>query len=823
LRVPAIILFLFFSYSAISQDIIIRGRIVDADTKLPVSYSSVYLKKNLSGQTADSSGVFIIRLSRLLPDTLIFSHVGYKTGKMPVRGEGVIELSDLELQKGSDGGNVVVNTRVNKGLFLWRKIMARKPLYNPDRFFNYAYEEYNKLNVEVKNINIDKMRDQLIFKPFSFIINPIAGMRDSAGNLPGYLMETINDYAFQRSPRKTYEFISSNNSFGMLPANTFQLLTLLKQRVNAYDNFIRILDRDFIGPFYDHADNYYSFSVPDTQIIDGVKFFRFAFRPKRSGVNAFEGYAWVRLGTYELRDISMNLNPNAVINYLRDVRFYLQYISLGDSLPFMRTMRVSANLELIGKKPFTLSGTQTTTLTHAVVNSDSVTRLFDKQDLPDVTGYAKGYNHRPAGEWERLRPDSLNPQEKRSFSVVDSFVKTGQYVKVQKNFKFLGSGYWETGNWDIGKWYNFFSTNRREGQRFRIDLSSNIYFNRNIFIHGYVAYGVKDNRFKGLAESYWVLKREPSFTRLHVLYKNDIDNNVKQYGEIGDDNIFSVAIRKPGGTRKFLSVKDLRFEAYHRRKSGLSFEFMAAQQEYIPLENLPPAEIFATGKGRPLNNFCLGMKIRFAYLEKYLIGDYFKYSLETKYPVITLMGEAGIQDVFQSAYSYHKLGGSISHDFSIAPLGRIHADVFGGKIYGTLPFTLLENHPGNDMYYYNNRLFNMMYRFEYLSDQYTGFHFQHSLGGSVFRLLPFMRKLKWNQFWTANGLWGSLSESNQQLNKSDLYFKTLTGRSYFEFGTGMENILKYFRIDCIWRYLPQPLPTERAVDFGVFGSVQFKL
>ena len=46
--------------------------------------------------------------------------------------------------------------------------------------------------------------------------------------------------------------------------------------------------------------------------------------------------------------------------------------------------------------------------------------------------------------------------------------------------------------------------------------------------------------------------------------------------------------------------------------------------------------------------------------------------------------------------------------------------VYAAKIFGTLPFTFLENHPGNDIYYYSSGSFNLMNRFEYLGDQYAG-------------------------------------------------------------------------------------------------------
>jgi len=817
-----IVLFLFLSTLTNAQELRIRGKVVDVETKEPIGYASVYLMEKGYGETADSIGSFSILINMFLPDTLLISRSGYLLKKISI--SSIIDSPQLVINmfRIPQGAGVVINTKLNKGLFLWKKIMARKELYNTEKYFNYSFEEYTKLNFDLKNLNIDKLKDNLLFKPFSFIINPIAAMRDTAGNLPGYLMETMSDYAYQQSPKKIYEYIKANNSHGFLTPNTYNMLSLFKQKLNIYDNFIRILNKDFIGPFYDHADNYYNFSVPDTQILEGKKYLHFVFKPKHSGLNGFDGDAWVKTGNYELRSATLYLNPNAG-SFIDAMSFYQEFTNLSDSLPFVKRSNVSAEFRLMGKKSITVTGTQSTSYNNIVVNSDSITQIFNKQELAELVTHAPSYMVKNDTMWNRIRPDSLSYTEKRNYYVIDSFVASPNYARVQRNFKFLGSGYWETGNIDLGKWYNLISGNQWEGTRIRFDLATNLYFNRNFFLHGYGAYGTLDKKFKGLAEAYWVANREPTFVRFHALYKQDVDNNVHQYGEIGDDNIFSVAIRKPNSTRKFLSVKDLRFESYIRWKSGLSFELLAARQEYRPLQNLPSEKSFTSLVGKPLNNFSLSLKMRFAYLEKYLIGDYFKYSLETKYPVVTVMAEKGFPNVLQSAYSYFKIAASVRDDISIAPLGRVSLDVFAGKIYGNLPFTLLENHPGNDLYYYNDRLFNMMNRFEYLSDQYAGFHFQHNLGWSIFRVFPVMRKLKWSQFWTANGLWGSLGKANNDLNQADLYFKTLNGRSYFEVGTGLDNIFKFFRIDCIWRVLPNPLPVEKKYSFGVFGSFQFKI
>jgi hypothetical protein len=49
-------------------------------------------------------------------------------------------------------------------------------------------------------------------------------------------------------------------------------------------------------------------------------------------------------------------------------------------------------------------------------------------------------------------------------------------------------------------------------------------------------------------------------------------------------------------------------------------------------------------------------------------------------------------------------------------------------------------------------------------------------------------------------------------------FTSLDGKMYVEMGTGIDNILKFFRLDLVWRVLPQPLPENNYQRFGVFGS-----
>ena len=293
-------------------------------------------------------------------------------------------------------------------------------------------------------------------------------------------------------------------------------------------------------------------------------------------------------------------------------------------------------------------------------------------------------------------------------------------------------------------------------------------------------------------------------------------------GEVSQDNIFSLAIRKPNTTRKFINVKDYRFEFFNELGKGFSTEWFVSHRQYTPLLNLPPLSTFPVSRGTALTNFELALKLRFAYLETFIETDYNRYSLGTKYPIVEAMFVKGVSGVFNSAYNYTKYSLTIKDYMKISPYGTLSYKVYGGKITGAMPFTNLENHPGNDLYYYTRNVYNLMNRFEYLSDQYAGVNVEHNIGSGLFRFIPVTRKLKWRQFWNVKALWGSLSNDNMAINNKTNAFKTLNGKNYIEVGTGIDNILKVLRVDFVWRLSPSPSYAGTGSKFGVFGSFQFQ-
>ena len=807
-----------------AEGINFTGTIQDGHTNEPIGYASVYMARTGYGKTSDSLGNFSFHFDQFIPDTLVVSYVGYEDFKIAVDSSINSKNILVLLQRGKPSNEVVVRGRsIGRGLLLWRMMMKKKKQYNRYNLSNFSYEAYNKLEVDIKNFNPKKVQKVFFLKPFSFVFNNIDSTSEKDPFLPAYLLETVSDYSFQKSPKRYYEDIKASNTKGFKNESMSKLLGVMNQNVNVYGNYITVIDKDFIGPLNDEAYQYYNFSSPDTQIVNGKKLYHFVFSPKHPGQSTFQGDAWIMEKTYQITKISLYLGKEANINFITRISVFQEFTPVNDSIYFLTRDKFFADFNVLGKQSLTFIGRKTTSYKNIVVNSDSVTALLKKQNIEDVIKTEPGVNDISDSDWNKLRHDTLSKNELAIYTTVDKLLQMPKFTRLRKDLQFLATGYRKYGNFEIGPWFNWVSVNQWEGTRYRFDLGNTPQLFKDVYLHGYLAYGTRDEKLKGMGEAYWIVNRLPRRFTLHAKYFNDIDYGISSLGQISEDNIFTVAIRKPNITRKFISKQEISLDAYNEIGGGFSTQVFLADRKYTPLENLPLAGNYPTTTGDPLESFSVALKLRFAYLEQFLDGDYFQYSLGTRYPTVEVMAEQGIPGVLHSAYTYTKLSMDISDVIKISPYGSLTYRAYAGKVFGTLPYPFLVNLPGNDLHYYDPQSFNLMTRFQYLADQYIGINVEHNFGSGLFRFIPLTRKLKWRQFWNIKALWGSLDDANSKLNNSTNTFQTLNGKSYIEVGTGIDNILRILRLDFVWRVAPGALPTDNNTsNFGIFGSFHFQ-
>ncbi len=810
----------------------ISGIVKDKATGEGVPFATVFFPGSDVGTPADLDGRFSLPFTRPPGDTLRVTAIGYSTWNrrinLSVNPRPVLTIEIA--RETSELSEFVFRAGEDPAIVLLKKIIAAKPSNNPDRLDNYKYQVYNKLEVDIRNLS-RKQFERLpvpMIKQFGFIYNNLDSTSEKTPFLPFFLTETLSDYYFQRSPKKTREFIRATQVKGVQNESVDQFLGSSYQNVNAYNNFIPVFDKSFVSPISNNGAFYYKYRIKDTQMAYGHPVILVEFRPRRDGENCFFGDFWVVDSVFAIQRISMEVPKNANINFVSRVSLYQESAPVADSMWFTVKEKFVAdfNLPYTPKLPGFI-GRKTTNYSRIVANSDSVTTVLSNPEYRKdviVTDTARFHDEE---FWNAARPDTLSKNERAIYAMVDTLNALPVFQRFKRTLQFLFGGYLRVGPVDIGPYYNLYSTNQVEGSRFRLGLATNQRLFKDLRLAGYGAYGTKDQKFKYYGEAFWITNRKQR-TYLFASYRHDVDRSNNYYdNQVTADNIFANIGRKAGVPFKLAFVDDARFEYYQQYYNGFSHMVALQHRKFDPYDPLPSAGIFMDEDGRNQDYVVsseVGLRLRYAFREEFIESHYFRQSLGSKYPIVELRGSLGLKGVLGSGYQYQKASVSVSDNVRISPLGSIYYNLFAGQVFGTVPYPLLEVHPGNEFHYYTRQAFNMMTRYEFISDRYAGFNFEHSIGGGIFNYIPYLKKARLRQFWTAKGIVGSLNDENTKLNLTkDYTFRTLEGSPYMEVGTGIENILQLFRIDFIWRVTPKPLATEeRSKYFGIFGSVRFK-
>ena len=820
LRIFCLILF-SFTYSVLqAQSKVLKGVIKDQHSGERVPFASVRFTRSGIGKLADSSGAFLFHFNNWPKDTLEITSVGFQDFHLFI-DPAQIKYDTLDLTVNMEAGKyntgVIIIRKVDRGLQMWKRIVKHKNENDRYRFANFSYELYNKLELDMKNVNKERLSEIKLLKPFNFILNNI-DTSEGIPYLPVYLTETISNYYYQKSPVKRREVFKAAKTLGVNNESVTKLLGGMDQNINFYNNFIPVFDKKFVSPISDHGDEYYKYKVADTQYVGGRRLIHFFFTPKRKGENTFEGDCWVHDTTYAIQKMNLRLSQDANVNYVNRLSLIQEYQLINDTTWFLAKDKFVVDITPFGKSRLAFIGRKTTTYRDVTVNDTSVINELARNKMKEEVILPQQSGNKTEEYWTKSRHEALTGTEQSIYNMIDTLMMMPRFKRYTNIINFVGTGYLSVGNYQIGPWQNWVYTNSQEGLRLRFDLGTNHHFSNKFIFHGYGAYGFGDHKWKGEFDGMYLIKKHPR-AYVYASYVNDFDYGQNYYDEISSDNIFALAIRKNNVPIKFIQLKEKRVDVFKEWDPGISFLASVRHKEYDPKRNLPDKEYFLTGAGEALNTLETSIRIRFAYLEKFLENSFYRTSLGSPLPIVELKYTKGVSGFFKSNYDYHKLSAGISDYQTIPPFGSLYYNVFAGKTFGTLPYMFLDVAPGNEIYYYNRYAFNMMNRYEFIHDRYAGFNIEHNFGNGLFRFIPLTRKLKFRQFWTAKGLWGSLSPQNKQLNfVGDFPFQSLDGRTYLELGTGVDNIFKVLRVDFIWRALPESVIKTNSKRFGVFGS-----
>lgn len=816
------ILFYFVTQSPFlaQQKYTLTGKIFDASTKEPLPFVPVIIKNTTIGTQTDFEGNFIIKTDKI-GDSLIAVYVGYKRLARPIQKnifEPIINMP-MELE-GISLEEITVKAGENPAHRIIRNTVANKIHNNPDKLEAYQYEVYNKIEFDLNKIP-KEMRESKWMKPVSFVFKNIDSVySDEKPSLPFFMVENLSDFFYKKNPVRKKEIIKASKITGVENTSISGVMGDMYQKINIYDNNILIFDKQFPSPISSEGFFYYKYYLEDSGFIGNKYCYHIRFKPKRKGDVAFSGNIWIADTTWGVKRFEMSLPKEANINFINQVKAVQEYEYID--LTWMLTKdRLVIDFSPT-KKAIGFYGRKTTSYKKIILNQPKPDEFYTLGDAIVVEDDAL---KKDDTFWQQNRHDTLSQRELKIFKMIDTIQTLPVYKTWVDMFYLLFNGYKKLNNFEIGPYYNMISYNLIEGPRFRFGGRTSAVFSKWYELNGYIAYGTKDEKWKyGLGFKCFITQK-PHRQLFGINFKSDYEILGQSTNGFSQDNLFASFLRARG-LRTLTKVT--RTEGWFEREwfPGLITKIVLFGTNYTPLElNYP---YYYKNSNDPIKqkenikNVEARINIRFAYKEKFVGGNFERVSLGTTYPVIQLMYSKSLPDAYGGEYNFQRVAVSISKRIRITPiLGYTDFNITAGKIFGVLPYPLMELHGGNETYMFDPYAYNMMRYFEFASDQYVSSYAEHHFNGILFNRIPIFNTLKWREMAGIKAVWGSINDGNRQVLLFPPTLKALHNGPYMEANVGVENIFKIFRIDALWR-LTYPLP--RAIDnFGIKFSFQLIL
>ena len=837
---------IFICFNASAQKVTkVKGQVIDATTQEALPFVNIGFVGTTVGTTTDFDGFYEIE-SQWVSDQIFASYVGYNTDTVTVV-IGKNQKVDFALNSSSLSLNEITITakkrryrrRGNPAVDFVKNAIANKGNNRLEGEDYYEFKKYEKIELDINNIT-EKFRDRKIFNQFQFIFENVdTSAINGKPYLPIYMQETNSKMYYRKNPKETKEYrdaIKVSNFDKLVDDQTIsQLMKMMYQDINVYDNNVEIAGLQFVSPLSVVAPFFYHFYINDTTVVNDIKCIDLAFQPANKQNFGFKGNIFISLDSnYTVVKVDMGITDQINLNWISDLRVNQEYAK-KDSVWLLSKDLLLLDFQ-ITKKGFGFFGRKNTVRTDHLINVapdpkvdiwGGVQRKIDAEDIFE----------KDADYWKSNRPVALSESEASVYHMVDTLQTISSFKNTLKLINFISTGYIPVGPVDIGPVNGFYGFNDVEGQRVRIGGETNFKFSKKLRLMGQLLYAFGDEKWKYSTQALYSFNKDfIKNPRHHISIRHQHDTNFpgQNLEFINEDN-FLLSFKRGTADKMifFTSTKvnylremdnDFTYEfGFERRRERAIGSLNFLYQENEQQQTLAKIDVTEAS-----------FRLRWAPNEEFLQGRNYRTNLFNKYPILTLKYQFGIPDLFASDYDYHRVTLNVFKKFNFSFLGIAHVYVEGGKIFGEVPFNLMFLPRANQTYSYQTFSYNMMNFLEFVSDQYVSVNALYYMNGYLFNKIPLIKKLKLREVFTFKMLYGSVSDGNNpNLNPELVQFPTdelgnpttfsLANKPYMEGSVGISNIFKVLSIDLVQRfnYLENP---EVPNLFGVKGlGLRFRM
>jgi hypothetical protein len=801
----------------------VSGIVLDKK-KQPISFASIAFKGSNEGVVSNEDGRFYLE-SKNKYATILVAFSGYVTKEVDLEKQVNYEMKIiLNSEEMLDEVKIFVgktSKKNNPAIDILRKIWERKRKNGLKMFNQYEYEKYEKVEFDLNTIDSAFMKKK-IFKGMEFVFDKVDTSKITGKTyLPMFINEAISDVYGDNKNGKIKEVLKANKNSGL--TNGDGVNTFIKDLYNDYDvynNYLNFFDKSFTSPLSRTGIDVYNYVLADSSFIDNKWCYNIVFYPRRKNELTFKGDFWVNDTTFAIKKINMAVTKSANINWVKEIYIEQEFDVLNDSVFLLTRDHMMSDFALNKKESSKgVYGKRTTLIRNHKFNIEKPDKFY-KQEVNFIDNIV--YN-RSDDYWQENRFEKLNKDELGIYKMLDTLKTVKKFKQIYNLVSILGSGYIEIGNFDYGPIFSTLGFNEVEGIRVRV--GGRTYFGPNDpwRIQGYTAYGFEDNKFKYGLSGKWMVDKK-SRTILSGGNRRDVEQigaSLTTTNDVLGRSFASSSLFSSGSNGKLTNInltnisvevepiKNLTFQ------TGFSYRTLESASDTFSLNYYTDATQTTTKS--EVKQSEINVQIEYTPNRKTIGFGVERRDVDSPYSRFFINYSQGFKGFLNSDFDYQKIQLYYKQPITIGPLGRTNLTMELGKTFGQIPLGLMSIVPGNQAYFIIDNTFSNLNFYEFITDEYATFIWEHNFQGRLLSRIPLMKKLNWREIIGVRGVYGTASEENKLINASGLTYIS-PEKPYWEYSAGIGNIFKVFRIDASWRGNYRDLPgTNNFTIKGSFG------
>ncbi len=842
----------------------------------PLPYTSVYLKGTTEGGMTDNNGRFSFKTYR--PEaTLVISAVGYneyvrlihpaKSSKFNiVLSPATYALDEVVVKPKRER----YKKKDNPAVEFVRKMIEHRDDYSPDERDFWKRDRYEKMTFAINNFDSLKQQKWL-YRKFKFLTDYV----DTSAVTGRPVLAISNrellatDY-YRKSPHSRKQWVTARRQAGvdeMLSQQGMeQAISVTMTDVDLYENNITLFTNKFVSPLSSLGPSFYKYYLMDTLTVAGKPCVDLTFVPFNSESFGFTGHLYVMLdSTYFVRRAVMNFPQKINLNFVDYMKIEQNFDRAEDGTRQLLNESITTEFKLVDNSDGIYAKRDVYYRNYQYEPDDKALQAFRKPEKVIEEASASGYSE---AYWDANRQVEVSKKETsvdkmmaqlRSYPVyfwtekVLKVLFTGYipapkekeplfyigmmnttvdkmmaqlrsypvYFWTEKVLKVLFTGYIPAPKekeplFYIGMMNTTISGNTLEGVRLRAGGMTTAWLNPHLFGRGYMAYGFRDHRVKGLAELEYSFHKKKEYANefpihsLKLRYLSDVNQYGQHYLYTSQDNVFLALKRQKDDRIGYQRKAELTYtNEFH---SGFSVQMTTRLRKdesshLIPFIKQDDRNTYV----KSISTSELELKLRYAPNEKFFQTQWNRFPVSLDAPVFSLTHTMAAKGVLGGDYTYHYTEAGFQKRFWFSAFGYTDVILKAGKVWNKVPFPLLVIPNANLSYTIQPESYSLMNAMEFMNDEYASWDVTYYLNGWLFNRIPLLKKLKWREVLSCRGLYGNLSDKNNPAFQQDLFrfpagSTTMGHTPYVEAGVGIENIFKVLRVDYVWRLTYRNLP-----------------